>query len=212
MKKRVLKNKKIEKKEVSSKKNTLKVKKNLFLESVNFVLSSKKFIFFSAFLFFLFFILGFIILPPEGLLEQFKKIIEEMQLLFLGASFFKMFVIIFLNNLRAGFLSLFSGIFFGIFPLFFILSNGYFGGFVSSRAVVSAGWGSLFNLVPHGILELPAIFICTGLGFKLGLFIFNKNETFLEIFWRSIKAFFFIVIPLLFIAAIVESSLIFFLN
>ena len=34
----------------------------------------------------------------------------------------------------------------------------------------------LFRLLPHGIFELPAIFISLGLGLRFGMFIFQKEK------------------------------------
>lgn len=208
MKKKIVKKKKPEKKG-----KVVKREEDVFLESWNFILSCKSLILFSALLFLFSFILGLVFFPPEVILDRLKILIEEMQLLFAGAdSFLDFFSIIFLNNLRAGFLFFVLGLFFGIFPFFALLANGYFAGFVSSRAVASTGWSALLSLVPHGIFELPAIFICAGLGFKLGFFFLDKDESFLKTLSSCIKAFIFFVIPLLFIAAIIEAFLILSLN
>jgi len=39
------------------------------------------------------------------------------------------------------------------------------------------GYGILWRLVPHGIFELPAVFISLGLGIKLGTFIFREYRS-----------------------------------
>ena len=72
----------------------------------------------------------------------------------------------------------------------------------------------LWRIFPHGIFELPAVFISLGLGLKLGTFIFQRNKlkAFAEFFWNSLRVFLFIVLPLLIIAAIIEGSLIFLLE
>ena len=102
------------------------------------------------------------------------------------------------------------GIFFGIFPLWFTLQNGYVLGFVSSISVGEAGIGSLWRIIPHGIFELPAIFISLGLGIKLGSFVFYKDsrKKFNEFLKNSLRVFIFIVIPLLVLAGIIEGFLI----
>jgi len=64
--------------------------------------------------------------------------------------------------------------------------------------------------LPHGIFELPAIIISFALGIKLGSFVFAK-EPWAELrrfVINCIRIFFFIVIPLLVIAAIIEGILI----
>jgi stage II sporulation protein M len=76
------------------------------------------------------------------------------------------------------------------------------------HAVNLNGFTVVWRLFPHGIFELPAIIISLGLGFKLGVEIFTKRQiakNLREIF----KIIFLIIVPLLFIAAIIEGSLIF---
>jgi len=57
---------------------------------------------------------------------------------------------------------------------------------------------------------LPALFISLGLGLRIGTFIFEKDKIkTLKIYLiKSIKVFFFVIIPLLVIAAVIEGSLI----
>ena len=102
------------------------------------------------------------------------------------------------------------GFFFGLIPIIATLANGYVVGFVTSIVVSSEGVLSLWRLFPHGIFELPAVFISLGMGVKFGTFIFQKKkaEAFREFFWNSLRVFVFIVIPLLIIGAIIEGSLI----
>jgi stage II sporulation protein M len=70
------------------------------------------------------------------------------------------------------------------------------------------------NLLPHGIFELPAIFISFGMGLKFGTFLFYKEKMkkFAEFFSNSLRVFVFVILPLLVIAAIIEGSLIFLLK
>ena len=91
------------------------------------------------------------------------------------------------------------------------IANGYILGFVSSMSVESAGVASLGKIIPHGIFELPAIFISLGLGLKFGTFAFQKNKakSFKNYLINSLRVFLLIVIPLLIIAGIIEGTLIF---
>ena len=102
------------------------------------------------------------------------------------------------------------GIFLGIFPMVVAMLNGYILGFVALLSVSNEGIFVLWRLVPHGVFELPAVFISLGLGLKFGTFFFqkNKSESFRNYLWNSIKTFVFIVLPLLVIAAIIEGALI----
>lgn len=195
------------------KKNKSKSFKEVFLDSYNFVLDSKNFIFISAFIFFCFFSLGFVLYPSPGILEMIQKMINELLVKTANFGFLEMFWFIFLNNLQASFFSMAFGVFFGIFPFIVLISNGYFAGFVSYLATLSSGWGSIFSLIPHGVFELPAIFISTALGFRAGFFVIRKEKVgFLEILYSCLKAFIFIVLPLLFVAAFIESGLILFFS
>ena len=103
------------------------------------------------------------------------------------------------------------GVLLGIFPIIAAIANGYLLGFVASISVGNVGFLVLWRLLPHGIFELPAIFISLGLGLKFGTFIFQKRklESFKEFFWSSLRVFLLIVIPLLVIAGIIEGSLMF---
>jgi len=91
-----------------------------------------------------------------------------------------------------------------------IISNGFIPGFVAAITVKQEGIWSLWRLLPHGIFEMPAIFISFGMGIKLGTFIFEKEKkkTFIEYFKKSMLVFFTIIVPLLVVAAIIETILI----
>jgi len=105
---------------------------------------------------------------------------------------------------------MFFGIMLSIFPVLSALVNGYVLGFVASKVSAGSGFFVLWRLLPHGIFELPALFISLGLGLKLGTFVFQKKKlkTLREYLFETIRVFFFIIIPLLIIAAIIEGSLI----
>ena len=104
-----------------------------------------------------------------------------------------------------------SGILFGIYPLFATIANGFILGFVASISVSEVGFLVLWRILPHGIFELPAIFISFGLGLKIGSFIFQKKKfkSLKNYSLNSLKVFVFIIIPLLIIAAVIEGALIF---
>jgi stage II sporulation protein M len=68
----------------------------------------------------------------------------------------------------------------------------------------------LWRLLPHGIFELPALFLSAGLGLRLGTFIFRKNKlkSLKNYLFESLRVFLFIIFPFLLIAAIIEGILI----
>ena len=118
---------------------------------------------------------------------------------------------ILLNNLQSSFFGMIFGVLLGILPVIVIIANGYLLGFVASISIEAEGVLILWRLLPHGVFELPAVFISLGLGLKLGTFIFQKEkiQSLKKYFWNSLRIFLFIVLPLLIIAAIIEGSLMF---
>jgi stage II sporulation protein M len=116
------------------------------------------------------------------------------------------------NNLQSALFSLILGIFLGLAPLFNTLTNGVVLGYVLGIASAEAGFLIWWRLLPHGIFELPAIFISLGLGVKLGFTLFIKRsqvkKELRRRFYNSMNVFLMIVIPLLIIAAIIEGLLI----
>jgi len=184
---------------------------NLYSESWKYIQSCKTQIYWIISLFFVFAIIGFLIpMPKEAMnliLEYIKQILAQTE----GMSTSQLISFIFLNNLQASFIGLAFGIFFGVIPLFLIIMNGYILGFVSFLTVDKGSVLSLLSLFPHGIFELPAVFISLGMGLKLGTFLFQKNKRkfFEKNFSNSLRVFIFVIIPLLAIAAVIEGSLIF---
>jgi stage II sporulation protein M len=172
---------------------------------------SKNFIFIVIGIFVFFTFIGFFVPAPDFLSEQILEFIQELIEKTQNMSISELISFIFFNNLQSSFFGMILGVLFGIFPIFAAIANGYLLGFVGVIAVESEGFFTLFGLLPHGIFELPAIFISLGLGLKLGMFIFRKEkeESFRDFFWNSLRVFLFIVVPLLIIAAIIEGSLIF---
>lgn len=185
--------------------------KEEYKKSWQYLKDSKKFIYGIIVLFVFSVLIGFFVSPPESLLNYITEFIQNILEKTQGLSQAGLISFIFLNNIQSSFFGMVLGVLFGIFPILATISNGYILGFVSSLNVSESGVLSLWRIFPHGIFELPALFISLGLGLKFGTFIFYKNRT--EIFRKflidSIRVFVFIVLPLLIIAAIIEGSLIF---
>jgi len=213
MKKRVVRKKIITKK--IKRKSAKRGKKEFsisqwYKESWEYIKDSKRFIYVIAGIFFLFFLIGFFIPAPEsiynGIMDFIKNLLQTTQ----DMSQIDMIGFIIYNNIQSTFLAIVFGVVFGIFPLMDAVANGYMLGFVSSLSVTNSGWVSLLKILPHGIFELPAVFIALGLGLRTGMFIFRKKklEAFKEYAINSLKVFFLIVVPLLIIAGIIEGTLI----
>lgn len=188
--------------------------KSEFKKSTDYLEKSKKFIYAVTIIFFSFVFIGFFIPTPPAIEQYLLELIEELVDQTEGMSFLELTNFIFLNNLRSSFLGIILGVFFGIIPIFYSVFNGYLIGFVAFISVAEGGVFVLWRILPHGIFELPAVFISLGLGLKLGTFIFQKNilKSFVDFFWNSLRVFLFIVLPLLIIAAIIETGLIFLLE
>ena len=180
-------------------------------KSWKYIKESKNFIYAILIIFFLFILIGAFV-PTPGILEQkILEIIEELLRKTENMSAAALVKFIFFNNLQSSFLGLFLGIGFGFFSLATGIINGYILGFVMLRSTQAEGALILWRILPHGIFELPALFISLGLGLRLGTFIFKKNkmEVLKKYFFESVRVFVFVIFPLLLVAAIIEGGLIF---
>jgi stage II sporulation protein M len=183
-----------------------------YKKSWNYIKESKTFILIIVGIFFLFAIIGFFIPAPSyisGLLTNYlKEIVNETS----GLSWIQLISFILFNNLKSSFFGLIFGILFGIFPSLVAIFNGYVVGFVSNESVKQSGILILWKLFPHGIFELPAVFISLGMGLKLASKLFERKGKFGENFMNALRVFLFVVVPLLIIAAVIESTLIILLH
>ncbi|MCD4845176.1 MAG: stage II sporulation protein M [Methanosarcinales archaeon] len=160
----------------------------------------------------------------EGLIAQF----EESYGWLANESHIKIMLFIFFNNTMTSFLAMVMGIFFGIWPVLFILFNGVLIGAICFETIDQLGViVVLFALIPHGIIEIPMILLSASIGLRLGILlaqkILVKDSTNLLIF-GSFKAsvkkieinikqevisaiifFVSIIVPLLFVAALIET-------
>ncbi|MGC9443603.1 MAG: stage II sporulation protein M [Candidatus Methanospirareceae archaeon] len=120
--------------------------------------------------------------------------------------FVMFFVVIFLNNAFTCFLNILTGPLLGIFPIFSTLINGGLLGWLAHEE----GLVVFLAIVPHGMFELPAYFISLAIGLYLAREALRPKES------RQLKAklgegllvYLRLILPLLFVAALVESALI----
>jgi stage II sporulation protein M len=118
---------------------------------------------------------------------------------------------IFQNNIKSAFFGILFGAALGVFPVLNAVMNGIILGYVLKGVWIKDGIGEFWRILPHGIFELPAIFIAMGLGFRLGMFLFSGRAK-AELARRakySALLFLFVVLPLLVLAAAIEGVLIF---
>ena len=140
----------------------------------------------------------------------FEKLSAVYQFSELGA--FDLMLTIFVQNTKvAGMLVLF-GFVFAALPVLVVSYNGFALGVISEAVIPEDGiLYLLIGLLPHGIVELPLIFVSAGLGFKMGAgtlqVIFQKKSlrSFLFDFLAVGFLFLIVIVPLLFVAAMIES-------
>ncbi|MFF2912531.1 stage II sporulation protein M [Paenibacillus sp. NPDC057934] len=132
------------------------------------------------------------------------------------------FVFIFLNNSIKGVVIIFLGALFGILPALFLLINGAVIGYIVHLSALQGQ--DLFSLIvkgllPHGIIEIPAIIIACAFGLQFGAKVVasifrraersgTRGEDWSFFMRQTLTASIWIVI-LLFVAAIIESTITF---
>jgi len=124
---------------------------------------------------------------------------------------FKLAAVIFVNNTVKTLGVILLGTLFGVIPAFFLIVNGAVLGMVLSLSGQVRGfWVSLLSVLPHGILELPAVFLGTAIGIMMGtsiarkLFTQSPSKIGAEL-GHALKFFGTVIVPLLLVAAIVEA-------
>ena len=193
-----------------------KVGKNFLIENYSkcfqFFKISKPYILFASILFFSIAIIGFIF--PIFFREEIIKIMTNMTKLLENKGNFELIYLIFFNNLKASFMAMILGFGIAIFPIVTAVINGYVIGFISREVVSNEGFIVLWQLLPHGIFEIPAILLSIGIGIKIGTDIFKKNakKELKKNIVEGLRFFIFIIFPLLLIAGIIEGTLIFLLS
>ena len=124
----------------------------------------------------------------------------------LWVSFLLFFFVIFLNNAFTCFIDILSGPLAGVVPLFSAFVNGGLVGWF----VQQEGGIVLVAIIPHGIFEIPAFLISTAIGLRVGREVFrSRGERYLGGEMKmGLWVFLTLILPLLVIAAIIESTLI----
>lgn len=103
----------------------------------------------------------------QGQSDRLRDIVEGMDRL--EHSRWWLLFFIFSNNLIVCLMMVYAGAFFGLLPLFALISNGMLLGYLANRVVPEAGWDTfLLGIVPHGIIEIPAIILACAYGIKFG--------------------------------------------
>ncbi|MCL7415312.1 MAG: stage II sporulation protein M [ANME-2 cluster archaeon] len=146
-----------------------------------------------------------------GIIEQLMGQFEESYGWIAGESPLVIMLFIFANNTLNSFLAMLFGVVFGLWPVLFIAVNGFFIGVVVFDAAREIGiLVVLAALIPHGIIELPMIFISAAMGLRLGYLAFLKISNKMDVsikqeLFQAIRFFIKVIVPLLFIAALIET-------
>jgi len=142
----------------------------------------------------------------EGILSNIPDPLESTEL--------EMFIAILFNNVVASFVFMASGLFIGIPPLMFMAFNGFFVGYVSYNAAQIRNITFVIaTLLPHGIIEIPTIILCSAMGVGLGYKIVHRilrRDGLQKYAIESIMVFIKRIIPLLVLAAGIETALIYY--
>ena len=146
---------------------------------------------------------------PGGALQAVKRIMEHMGSL--SDSSFQNFVRIFTNNSMVALLMFVSGLFFGLGPWFITAFNGLVVGLVVFVVHDLRGLPMtkvLLALVPHGVIEIPALAIAGVAGItwyvELAKGEGEAAERFRRGFLKGLKLYL-LSVALLFVAALVEA-------
>lgn len=117
---------------------------------------------------------------------------------------------IFFNNAIKSFVFMILGLALGTMPAIFLIINGAVIGLVVNITSIAISPSFVFAaLIPHGILEIPALLYAAALGFKVGSQVWRKIRKKRSFVKKSlaigIKSFVRVVLPMLLVAAIIEA-------
>jgi len=120
---------------------------------------------------------------------------------------------IFLNNGLKSLGAMFLGVLLGVVPLLVLVVNGAALGALVFLSIPGRGlMPTLLAIVPHGVLELPAVWLATSIGLMLGRLAMKRLARKTEINLRDEMAragrfFWAAIVPLLLCAALIEAYL-----
>ncbi|OQX87212.1 hypothetical protein B6D60_04375 [candidate division KSB1 bacterium 4484_87] len=126
-------------------------------------------------------------------------------------SFFLLAVFIFIFNSFSAFANILSG-FCVVLPFIFALWTGLnIGIIIKKESDGIAAIVALF-LSPHAFFELPAIWLSMAAGMQIGLAAMNGKQAVFDQFHFSLNIYFYLILPLLCIAAAIEAGLFYWAN
>ncbi|MCK4592384.1 stage II sporulation protein M [Candidatus Parcubacteria bacterium] len=182
-------------------------------EARQYLYGLKKYILFSSYVFIIAVFCGYVI--AQNYPSETQMLIEEMKSMFLfeeEVTSLQLFFFIFENNVSKLFVILPLGIFAGLIPLLSVFANGLILGVFAQVVSGEISWIFFFlGIIPHGIIEIPVLIISSAIGIRIGKVavwrLFSRKESLKEEFIKALKFFVLILIPLLFVAALIEAFL-----
>jgi stage II sporulation protein M len=145
--------------------------------------------------------------------DHFQNTLANFVRIFAGLPPLKLAGAIFLNNAFKTLCAILLGLFLGIVPVIFLVANGVALGVALSISTQARGlWPSVLAILPHGIFELPAVFLGTSIGLLIGAQTAQRLAGRAEIsigaeVLQGVKYFCSVIVPLLLVAAFVEAFL-----
>jgi stage II sporulation protein M len=147
---------------------------------------------------------------PE-LSHQLQNSFAEFGKSFRGLPRLQLAAAIFINNGLKTLVVITFGALAGVIPVLFLLVNGVTLGVVMYSSIQARGlWPSLVAILPHGVLELPAVLLGTAIGLMLGNHAIRRllgaaETTLSSELRRALRFFLSVIVPLLLVAAVIES-------
>lgn len=146
---------------------------------------------------------------PEYAMQSVSGLEELVQMLE-GLSPLEIMLLIFINNTIAMFISVLFGIVLGIVPLLVLVLNGFIIGTIVRLLLVDNGLPFIIaGLIPHGIIEIPLLLLSASIGMRIGHEVLRalagKPSDIKNVFINGMKFFFYWMIPLIFVAALIET-------
>ncbi|MDP3741047.1 MAG: stage II sporulation protein M [bacterium] len=132
------------------------------------------------------FVSGFVVfLAKPELLPKFIEILGEIFKEILGTDelviSWQSAAAIWRQNLTVGLIAIFLGIIAGLAPIVIVGFNFAVLGFISGAALFYGGdggpnfWIFLITILPHGIVEIPALILSAALGLRFGFSLINRE-------------------------------------
>lgn len=181
-----------------------------FFETLAILLSHKNRILFIFFLFILVFFYGFFspdMMSPRDM-EKSAEVLGGWLTKY-GQNFFTLSLFIFGKNCLTIYFWMRLGTLYGLPALLGTLFNGAFAGTLVGTLAQEQGSASiLWLLVPHGIFEIPAFSIALGMGLSIGIARIQRKgkDRLKDIVRQAHVIFIFLVIPLLWVAGLIEAG------